>query len=103
MFLQHFFTGDDNPASENSSNHTSKLDPGEPIKEDMNDMPMNDCQFQSSFEPSSNYSSYPVYKIDDGERLVAVPYPEFTDVVENTCMFELMGLYEPHTDSTNFK
>ena len=33
-----FFTGDDNPASDNSSNHTSKHDPGEPIKEDTNDM-----------------------------------------------------------------
>ena len=38
---------------------------------------MNDCPFQSSYEPSSNYSSCPAYKIDDGERLVTVPYPEF--------------------------
>ena len=72
-----FFTGDDNPASENSSNHTSKHDPGEPIKEDTNAMPINDCPFESSFEPSGNYSSCPVYEIDDGERLVAAPYPEF--------------------------
>ena len=40
-------------------------------------MPINDCPFESSFEPSGNYSSCPVYEIDDGERLVAVPYPEF--------------------------
>ena len=54
-----FFTGDDNPVSENSSNHTSKHDPGEPIKikEDTNAMPINDCPFESSFEPSGNYSS----------------------------------------------
>ena len=72
-----FFTGDDNPDPENNSNHTSKLHPGEPIKEDMNDISIKDFPFESSYKPSSSYASCPVYTIDDGERLVVVPYPEF--------------------------
>ena len=72
-----FSTGDDDPDTENNSNHTSELHNFEPIQEDMHDIPTSNCPFESSYEPSSSYASCPVYTIDDGERLVAVPYPEF--------------------------
>ena len=77
-----FFTGDENPVSENNSNQTSKLHPVEPIQEDMHGISTNNCPCKSSYEPSNSCASYPVYTIDDGERLVVVPYPEFVDVME---------------------
>jgi hypothetical protein len=88
-----FHTGNDDPTLVNNGNHTSKLHTFEPIREDMYDISANDCLFESSYESSSSYASVPVYTIYDGEKRVAVPYPEFYRCRRR--MLEPVGLHQP--------